>query len=126
MVDFIIIAVIVTPAIPSIILRNIRTTEMINAVLFPTLGINLRPFHHRIAAERSIGNTGCSAVDFFGIIVGIEIMIHHTCIGQHTGTRHKHFSRLKIPTAVIKGTSKVHLCRSKIGIVNVGWIGNTS
>ena len=80
MIDLVVIAVIVTPAIPSIVLRSIGAAEMVNTIRFPTLCIDLRPFHHGVAAERSIRNLGCGAVDLLGIVVRIEIVIYNTCV----------------------------------------------
>ena len=80
MIDLVVITVIVTPAIPSIVLRSIGAAEMVNTIRFPTLCIDLRPFHHGVAAERSIRNLGCGAVDLLGIVVRIEIVIYNTCV----------------------------------------------
>lgn len=51
MVDLVVIAVVVTPAIPVGILRGVGAAEMIDAVRLPTLRVDLRPFHHGIAVK---------------------------------------------------------------------------
>ena len=58
MIDLIILSIIIAPTIPSIILRSIRATEVINTILFPTLCENLRPFHHCVTAKCSVSNLG--------------------------------------------------------------------
>ena len=127
MIDLVVIAVIVTPAIPSIVLRSIGAAEMVNTIRFPTLCIDLRPFHHGVAAERSIRNLGCGAVDLLGIVVRIEIVIYNTCISQHTRTRHELFTRIKRPTTIVELTgAEIHSCRSKCRIIHIRRISYSS
>ena len=127
MIDLVVIAVIVTPAIPSIVLRSIGAAEMVNTIRFPTLCIDLRPFHHGVAAERSIRNLGCGAVDLLGIVVRIEIVIYNTCVSQHTGARHKLFARVKCPTTIVELTgAEIHSRRSKCRIIHIRRISYSS
>ena len=127
MIDLVIIAVIVAPAIPIIILRGVRTTEMIDTVRLPTLRIDLRPFHHGIAAKGSICDLRSRTVDLLSVVVRIEVMVYDAGIGQHTGTRHKLFARIKRPTAIVELTgAEIHSRRGKRCIVHIRRISYSS
>ena len=127
MIDLVVITVIVTPAIPSIVLRSIGAAEMINTIRFPTLCIDLRPFHHGVTAKGGIRDLGSRTVDLLGIVVRIEIVIDNTCISQHTRTRHELFTRIKRPTAIIELTgAEIHSRRSKCGIIHIRRISYSS
>ena len=54
MIDLIVQAIIVTPALIIFIDPNIRATEVVNTILFPTLGPDLRPFYHCVTVETAI------------------------------------------------------------------------
>ena len=120
MIDLVVIAVIVAPAIPIIILRGIGAAEMIDTIRLPTLRVDLRPFHHGIAAKGSICDLRSRTVDLLSIIVRIEVMVYNTRIGQHTRTRHKFFARVKRPTAIVELTGvEIHSRRSKCRIIHI-------
>ena len=127
MVDLVVLTVIVAPAIPIVILRHIRAAEMVDTVLFPTLCIDLRPFHHGVAAKGSICDLRSRTIDLLSIVIGIEVMIYDTSISQHARTRHKFFARVKRPTAIVKLTgAEIHSCRSKCCIIHIRRISYSS
>ena len=127
MVDLIVVAVIVAPAIPIVVLRSIGAAEMIDTVLLPTLGIDLRPFHHSVAAERGVCHTGSRSVHLLGVVIWIEIVVDHAGIGQHTWTRHKLLTGVKRPAAVIEyAGAEIHRRRSICCIVHIGRISYTT
>src|SRR5699024_10468899 len=70
-VDLVVKSVVVAPAFPTLILRGIRAAEMVHAALFPPFGVDLRPFHHSVAAKRSISNFGSPAFRLLRIIIRI-------------------------------------------------------
>ena len=127
MIDLVVITVIVTPAIPSIVLRSIGAAEMVNTIRFPTLCIDLRPFHHGVTAKGGIRDLGSRTVDLLGIVVRIEIVIDNACISQHTRTRHELFTRVKRPTTIIELTgAEIHSRRSKCRVIHIRRISYSS
>ena len=127
MIDLVVITVIVAPAIPSIVLRSIGAAEMVNTIRLPPLRVDLWPFHHGVAAERSIRNLGCGAVDLLGIVVRIEIVIDNACISQHTRTRHELFARVERPTTTVElAGAEIHSRRSKCRIIHIRRISYSS
>ena len=127
MIDLVVITVIVTPAIPSIVLRSIGAAEMINTIRFPTLCIDLRPFHHGVAAKGGIRNLRSRTVDLLGIVVRIKIMVNLSGISQHTRTRHELFTRIKCPTTIVELTgAEIHSRRSKCSVIHIRRISYSS
>ena len=127
MVDLVVIAVVVTPAIPVGILRGVGAAEMIDAVRLPTLRVDLRPLHHSIAAKGRVCNLGNRTVNLPGIVVRIKIMVNLSGVSQHTRTRHEFFARIKCPTTIVELTgAEIHSRRSKCRIIHIRRISYSS
>ena len=126
MVDLVVIAVVVTPAIPVGILRGVGAAEMIDAVRLPTLRVDLWPFHHSVAAKGSISNLGSPAFRLLRVVVRIQIMVYNAGVSQHTRTWHKFLARGKVPVSVAETAAEIHLGRREIRVVNIVGIRNTS
>ena len=127
MVDLVVIAVVVTPAIPVGILRGVGAAEMIDAVRLPTLRVDLRPFHHGIAVKGRVCNLGNRTVNLPGIVVRIKIMVNLSGVSQHARTRHEFFARIKCPTTIVELTgAEIHSRRSKCRIIHIRRISYSS
>ncbi len=125
-VDLVVKSVVVAPAFPTLILRGIRAAEMVHAALFPPFGVDLRPFHHSVAAKRSISNLGSPAFRLLRVVVRIQIMVYNAGVSQHTRTWHKFLARGKVPVSVAETAAEIHLGRREIRVVNIVRIRNTS
>ena len=127
MIDLVVVAIIVAPAIPSIVLRSFGAAEMVNTIRLPPLRVDLWPFHHGVAAKGGIRNLRSRTVDLLGIVVRIKIMVNLSGISQHTRTRHELFTRIKCPTTIVELTgAEIHSRRSKCSVIHIRRISYSS
>ena len=99
---------------------------MVHAALFPSFGVDLRPFHHSVAAKGSVRNFGSPAFRFFRVVVRIQIMVYNAGISQHTRTGHEFLARGKVPVPIAETAAEIHLGRREIRVVSIVRIRNTS
>ena len=126
MIDLVVKSIVVAPAFPTLILRGVRASEMVYAALFPSFGVDLRPFHHSVAAKGGISNLGSPAFRLLRVVVWIQIMVYNAGVSQHTRTGHEFLARGKVPVAVAEAAAEIHLGRRETSIVNIVRIRNAS
>ena len=123
--DFLVVLVIVAPALIVAVHLHVRAPEVIDVVLFPALDIDLGPLHHCISAKVHICDLRCGAVLLLGVVVGIKIVVHHAGIGQHTGLGHELLSRGAGPAAIAERSAEVHLGRGKSAVLHIAGIADS-